>query len=82
MNAHEICTLTNSLADKCFENVEVVDSDMGTYVVKHEGKYCVVRFNVCKEYPAELMERFSLKRKMREERENRKLMAKLKEMFT
>ena len=82
MIANEIRTLTNSLADKCFENVEVVDSDMGTYVVKHEGKYCVVRFNVCEEYPTELMERFSLKRKMREEKENRKLMAKLKEMFT
>lgn len=82
MNALEIRTLTNSLTDKCFEKVEVIDSDMGTYIVKHEGKYCVVRFNVCKEYPAELMERFSLKRKMQQEKENRKLMAKLKKMFT
>jgi hypothetical protein len=82
MNALEIRTLTNSLADKCFEKVEVVDEDMGIYIVKHEGKYCVVRINVCKEYPAELIERFSLKRKMRQEKENRKLMAKLKEMFT
>lgn len=79
MNIKEVKLLRDSLVEKCFNKVSIIDNDSGKFIIEDKGQFFIVKIDVCKEFPYELLNHFQEKRSKKEVRQLRK---KIKNFFT